>query len=48
MHELIKICLYVKDGYAADQEEGGDLLEVLLEDVLVFSSGASFIPPFGF
>ncbi|XP_057179968.1 G2/M phase-specific E3 ubiquitin-protein ligase-like [Triplophysa rosa] len=37
-----------EDGDAAIQVDGGDLVKVNLEDVLVFASGASAIPPFGF
>ncbi|XP_053089585.1 G2/M phase-specific E3 ubiquitin-protein ligase isoform X2 [Pangasianodon hypophthalmus] len=40
--------IVVEDGDAAVQEDGGDLIEVTLEDVLVFASGASAIPAFGF
>jgi len=41
--------LYVTDGDAAVELEGGEKIEITLEDVLVFiASGASAIPPFGF
>nr|XP_055051490.1 G2/M phase-specific E3 ubiquitin-protein ligase-like [Misgurnus anguillicaudatus] len=38
----------VEDGDAAVEVEGGKKIEIALEDVLVFASGASAIPPFGF
>ncbi|XP_073699771.1 G2/M phase-specific E3 ubiquitin-protein ligase-like [Garra rufa] len=38
----------VEDGDAAVHVDEGDLVQVNLEDVLVFASGASAIPAFGF
>ncbi|KAL3054887.1 hypothetical protein OYC64_017751 [Pagothenia borchgrevinki] len=40
--------ILVEDGDAVVQEEGGDSMQVSLEDVLIFASGASAIPAFGF
>ncbi|XP_039505457.1 G2/M phase-specific E3 ubiquitin-protein ligase-like [Pimephales promelas] len=40
--------IQVEDGDAAVELEGGEKIEITLEDVLVFASGASAIPPFGF
>ncbi|KAL0973527.1 hypothetical protein UPYG_G00205390 [Umbra pygmaea] len=40
--------IQVEDGDAAVEIEGGEKMEITLEDVLVFASAASAIPPFGF
>lgn len=39
---------FVTDGDAGVQEEGGDLIHVTLDNVLVFAPGASDMPAFGF